>query len=468
MSGVLLPRSGRILFAAAAPPVPARPTARLLPVLALLGALPLFGQVFHYMIDLPPAYYLSKAWPFVTLPLALLALIRLRLPHKLTYVLMLAYCLGLTPILSMLHLGNGLFDAAATTVKVWPFTYYFALAQLLALLKPSAADVRRALAALGFATFAVMLALWLLVPSEHYAADPTQSKLLMFDVERGYRIFMPMVFGVMLLFYLARRFCDRRDPWALLLLLAGFAMMVLIYKQRMAIAAAAAVVGVIVVTSARGWWRVALLVVGGAAALGAVSVLGIDLAQKANHALGASLTIRQTSMALALDYLTASPMRWLFGIGSITRFSSVTLADIFGNAQFYLADIGWVGVLFEYGVIGTLLVMGVYGAALAVTRKGRRGSLSMGARRANSDPASAGPMEKALGDYVLFLVLSSLVYSSMFTPGEVATVMALAVHLRGLRGADPRSLRSRAHVSPSLPAPVRQERSSCSVVCESS
>lgn len=405
-------RRGRILS-----PVhvaaPRRTVARLLVVLALLAILPLFGQSFHYLVDVPPLYALSKAWPVLTIPLAAYALSQIELPYKSLCIALLAYLVAITPAVSMVQLGNGLSDALATTVKVWPFAYCFSLAALLTMLRPTLPQVRGVLIALGVGTFVVMLALWLVVPPGAYATDPLKSKLLLYDFERGYRIFMPMFFGVLFLFYLVRRFCAYREWWTVPLLLIGLLLMVWIYKQRTVLGGVVLVSGFVVVTSARGWWRVLAI---GAALFGAMA-LGIVysgiLADRVEQMLGASLSIRQNSIALALEFLEVSPLRWLLGVGAVTRFSTVTLADILGSQQFYLADIGWIGVVFEYGVMGAALIAAFYVAALRTARK---------------SGAGGDPMAQALGDYVLYALATSAVYSVVFTPGEVASVMALALY----------------------------------------
>ena len=70
---VVLPPAGRVLLLdGGAGPADRKAEASQTGVfLALLLALPMFGQSFHYMIDLPPLYFLSKGWPLLTVPLAL-------------------------------------------------------------------------------------------------------------------------------------------------------------------------------------------------------------------------------------------------------------------------------------------------------------------------------------------------------------------------------------------------------------
>lgn len=395
----------------------------LLTTTILVVTLPLFAQSFHYLHELTVPYLLSKAWPLACLPLALYAVVWLELPAKRFYLVFLAYALGVTPFISMVQLGNGLVDALITTVKVWPITYYFALSALLVWLAPSHERLRAVLIGLGAATFALMVLLWIAVPTGWYVNDPMLGKLFMIEVERGYRIYMPMFFGALLLFYLARRAVQRPNLLAPLLILAGFIAMLMIYKQRTAIGGMLLICVYAAVTSLAPRRR--LLIVGlflAVVPLG-VGAMMVENADNLVQSLGGSLTVRQNSLALAANFLGDDPWRWLFGVGATTRFGAITLADIFGNDQFYIADLGWFGVVFEYGLLGALLLAGLYVWGVIVVLQAARGT----------DDA----LVLALSDYILYLLVTSAVYSLVFTPGELGVVMALAIYLTRVRGRRP-------------------------------
>ncbi|GGB38721.1 hypothetical protein GCM10011505_20370 [Tistrella bauzanensis] len=392
----------------------------------MIAVLPMFGQVFHYLIDVGPLYYLSKAWPFLTLPLAMHGAFRLSGRHHPLYAMVLGYVIGITPALSMIWLGNAFLDAFGTTVKVWPLTYYFSVLSLLVILRPHPDTLRRVLLAYGVVTFAMMWALWLLVPRTHYAVDPTQSKLFMYEVERGYRIYMPMVFGIMSLLYLVRRMTMSPRLIHVVLYLAGLATMVMIFKQRTSIMMLIVISGWVLyrnLPKLAGSVATVVLGVGLVAATVLVVLPAMDLVAAK---FGNSLSIRMNSLTLAFDYMLADAWRWLFGVGSITRFSAVTLFDLFGTNHFYLADIGWVGIVFEYGVVGALLLLALYAVGLQ-NAYGRR---ARAPERRMRDPRTEA-MVLALGDYVLFLLVISSVYSAVFTPGELAMVTALLIYVRG-------------------------------------
>lgn len=392
----------------------------------LLLTLPLFGQLFHYLIDVGPIYYLSKAWPFLTLPLAAYAIFRVSTPFHTLYMVTIAYALGVTPVLSMVWLGNDIVEAFTTTIKVWPLTYYFSMLAVLVVLKPSPTLITRTILQLGIATYVIMWILWIVVPVSFYASDSTISKLFMFENERGYRIYMPVTFGIIMLFYLASRMAERPRLWIVLSSIAMLGSLVYIYKQRLAIFTTIIVIG---------WTFVARLpllarsifVLLGAGIGGAMAIAALANLDRITESLGASLSVRQHSMALVTQYLVNEPLRWIFGVGGTTRFANTTLSEIMGSASFYLADLGWLGVLFEYGLVGSLMILSLY---IVIVR--------LPATVEWGDEKDAA-MTNALRAYVLYLLLTSSIYSAVFVPGELAAISALFLYMRRGPGAEPRS-----------------------------
>lgn len=380
----------------------------------LLVVLPFFGQSFYYMSQWPAVYYLSKAWPVIVVLLTLRGLTSADAPLRPFFLVLLAYLLGIAPVVAMANWGGGLADAMLTTVKVWPFTYYFALLALLRLLAPTPRQLACSMLAPGVATFVLMPLLWLTIPESGYSTDAVGAKFLLYDVERGYRIYMPMFFGVLLLFYLVRRLQQQRELWVALAILCCFAMLVFIYKQRMTIAAAAVVAGLALIPPR--WFRLAaaLVLCGGTAA--AVGAGFSPFAASVQEVLGGSLSVRLQSLRSAFAYLGDNPFGWLVGMGAMSRFGEVTMGDILGNDFFFLADIGWAGIVFEYGLAGAALILAIHFAGFHLARGLARGE-------------AASPFVMAVGDYILFMLVQSAVYSLVFVPGEFASLLAIAVYL---------------------------------------
>jgi hypothetical protein len=416
----MTPRAGLLRLPFAPPAAAARAVAgdrpRALVLALLLLLLPFFLQSFHYVIDLPLPYLVSKAWPVITLPLSLYALLRLRPGYAALYLTLLAYVLGLTPLLGAVHLGSSFTEAVANAVRAAPFLYAFAFLGFLALLRPREAELRRAFLWLGAASYATLWALWILLPASAYSNTAADTNTFFFDVERGERIVIVMGFALVLLFWMARRAARTRSlPWALACAFCLFTMFE-IYKQRLVIALALLILGLTALRALPPRARV----------LGALAGLGAGLAGgffwlvldpgAAGEALGGSLSVRVRSAELAWDFIAADPLRWLFGVGSTTRFSSVRIEEILGFSFFFVTDLGWLGAVMEFGVVGAALILAAYLLSAVASRR---------LHQARGDDFTG-----ALADWGLVLLLLTAVYPPVYIPGEVACLVALVWYLR--------------------------------------
>jgi hypothetical protein len=421
-------RTGQIAFAsrggASVPAVASRDTATegRWRIMLLVLALPMFAQCFQYMVDILPLYALSKAWPVLMLPLFGWALMRLDVPWKVLQIALLLWVLGVTPMVGIIQLGNGFFAALATSVKVWSYTYVFSAAGLLVALRPRPRELRQIILWLGTGTYIIMVLLYLVAPKSWYGGGDVETKLFMYDPERGYHLYMPMFFGTLLIFYLNRSFWMQRRLWKLAGIIVALALQFFIYKERASIAGAIVTLVFTTAWSTGKWRPAAMALLAVAAGFGVLALL-----QHAQHPaalssnLGGSLAVRQVSIATAWKYVTADPFRWIVGSGATTRFGNITFAQLFGNRMFFLTDIGWLGVLFEYGLIGVLLLLGIHLAGL---------SMASGWARPGD------PLSYALVDYIVYLLIVSAIYSVVFTPGEPTTVIALAYYFARMRKMD--------------------------------
>ena len=165
--------------------------------------------------------------------------------------------------------------------------------------------------------------------------------------------------------------------------------------------------------------RALRLVAAMAGAAGAVAGVMALLAKfdKVAASLGGSLSVRQHSMELLQNYLTQEPMRWVIGVGAASRTGTITMADIIGSKNFFLADLGWAGVLFEFGLVGSLILLSLY---LAVLRWAWRLPVVL-------EPHNRA-MVGALTGYVAYLAISSTVYPIFYAPGELAATTALLLY----------------------------------------
>lgn len=389
--------------------------------IALIVLLPIFLQSFQYMLELPLFWTVSKASPVLLLPLALVALIVLRLPYLPLFIVLFAYLMLVGPVMSMLHLENNFPEALGTTVKIWSFTFYFSIIGALMLLRVTEETLARAFLTLATLNFAILWGLWIILPIETYGTNIDATSMFFWDLERGPRIMLPLAFGIIGILWLARRFAVRPAIWPLALILLGFVLMVTIYKQRTAIAALL----LLVLWGLSSGFRRRMpllfwgLVLAGIGAIGLAMPLGTGLSDSpVRESLGGSLSVREDTARSLINFLSQNPIRWVFGIGGTTDYSEVSFRHIFRTRYFFLSDVGWLGVLGEYGVVGAGLIAFVYITSLRE------------ARRAAAE--SRTPLRLALQDYVLYLLLTSLIYSVIYTPGQVVSVLGIAVYLQAL------------------------------------
>jgi hypothetical protein len=416
----------------AAPAMQARH--RLWMVTLLCPLLVLSAQALAYVPDLPPTYYLAKAWPALSLPFAIAAIVRRRQPGTALLLALFAYTTIVTPILSMLEYRTGFIGAMQSAVKMGGFLSYLSLLELLLLLRPSVMELRSAMLSLGLLTFATIWTLWILVPLSYYQSNALTTLLFFFDLERGPRIYAPMVFGFFFMFYTARRFWLQPRLWRVLLIIGAFASLLIIYKQKLAITSAFLVIVMGAVGTYRQYRRL-FIVLGLVAAVPALLIAASLDPAGVMQGIGGSLETRLISAGLAIDFLQQEPIRWLIGAGSLGQHASINLGDLFRFDQFYLSDLGWLGIIFEYGLLGTALIAGVYIFASRVIATIAR-------------PGDAWTL--AMFDHCIYLWCVFCVYSAVVAPGEIMTLLTLAVYTGLQRQAGPvRNTRQtpRAHSS---------------------
>jgi len=384
--------------------------------LALAVLTIMFFQLPFYKSEAGPLFLLAKIWPVLLAPLVLYGILAISLPDRALYLVFSIYALVLTPFLSMLYLPNGLIDALASTVKTGPITYYFSAAAALALLRPSEKMLERCLLVLGALTFALMLMLWVTVPVELYQPGIAGQKMFSWESERGNFIRMPMMLGMLCLFWLAHCFAAKGRWTHGLLLLGGFVCLILIYKARLP-TGVAILLGAMVI----GWslplrlrWALGALAMVPLALVAMIQ--GPRLPSLLAEIFDESLFIRLRSVTAAWNWLADDPLKLLFGTGSTSTFSDYGLNDHLNYQDFWLTDIGWLGVLLEYGIIGTALIVLFHARALQLAWRVQ----------------GKDPFRRALVTYVVFEIICSTVYSVMLAPGPVVTIAAIAWWL-GLR-----------------------------------
>ncbi|SAI66803.1 Lipid A core-O-antigen ligase and related enzymes [Bordetella ansorpii] len=397
----------------------------------LVILLPLFGQTFHYMTDIRPLWALSKAFPLLSLPLALRLMSQARFPVTRQLLLSFAWLLLVPSLASMVYFNESFFTSITAQVKLLPFLYFFSFLALLQMLRPTLYELERSFVALGITVAVVLIVLWIAVPSSWYKGTYVVGTAPLFsDDSRGHRIRMSMYFPIILLFFCYRRAFFERSGRYLLGVVILFAITLLIIKTRAMILGIAGVLAINTLLWASPRARLGLAF---AVPFLLASMFSVDyLASVFDTSAKSGFDVRRTSIELATRFLGDNPLGWLFGVGTISPTSSQSLMKYFHHF-FFLADITWLGIVFEYGLFGAVLFILIELRGLRVYRQ----------LRAHIEDDLLG----ALSDYLIYVLLISFLYPLTLTPGESAVILAVFVYVWRASGLEnsPSSVSSPAH-----------------------
>ncbi|WP_140851899.1 hypothetical protein [Sphingomonas glacialis] len=385
-------------------------------VAILVLVLPLFGQSFHYVKAVPALWALSKLWPLASLPLALLLFAGPRPAGARQVLVTFAWLLLVPTFIATMTFQQTFFVGLTAQVKLLPILYFFSFLGLLRWMRPTLRELATSFLIIAALTFIVTLLIWRLAPqsaySQHYVAG--DSPLLGAD-SRGNRIRMPMYFGLIGIFYCYRRFLTALKPHWLLLAGIGFTIVFALVKMRSIVLGLVLMAAINAFVAATPKMRIALvaLMPFGIAALFSVPYVASVFSTDRSFA----FDVRMTTTIKAIDFLGTNPFAWLFGVGTISPMDPAGLMTYF-NHFFFLADITWMGVLFEFGLVGAALILAIPARGFALVRQ---------ARALRDDPFLA-----ALQDYLLYAMLISEMFPMTMAPGELTIIMAIAVYVLSL------------------------------------
>ena len=390
-------------------------------MITLVVLLPLFGQSFHYMKIVPAMWALSKAWPVLSLPLAF-SLLALPRPDGSRQILLSFSWLLLVPsYIAIVTFQQNFFLGLIAQTKLLPLLYFFTFYVLLVKLDPSPAELQTAFLALGVGTFVLLLLFALLLPESAYltAYKAGDSPLFSHD-NRGNRIRMPMYFGIIALLYAYRRFLARPGLGWGALVAGGFLVLLQIVRMRSFVLGMSAMLVINALRLGSTRMRISTLAL---APVGLITMAtGSYMATVFSSDASTGIDTRWISSQKAIAFLGTSAWRWLFGVGTISPIDPAGLMTWFSHF-FFLADITWLGVVFEFGLFGAALIMGIAVRALLLLARARKledGGFFLG----------------ALSDYLIYAVVISPFNPLTLAPGELTVIAAIASWRIGLASAN--------------------------------
>lgn len=380
-------------------------------VAMLCLVLPLFGQTFHYIKVILPLWALSKAWPILTLPIALRLFAGPRPQGSRQVLLTFIWLLLIPSFISQATFNQNVIAALPAQVKLLPILYFFSFLALLRWADPAPGELERALLVLAVVSFAILVVIWALAPQAAYVAhyDAGDAPLLASDA-RGNRIRLPMFYGMLGLLHAFRRFTHTWNWRWLAVWAAGFGLMYALVRMRTYILGMAVMAAFTLFRQSSPKARLGLVALIPFALLALfqtpmmASIFSTDKAY--------AFDVRYISTMKAIAFLGSDPVRWIFGTGTLSPVDPSAMMTYF-NHFFFLADITWMGVIFEFGLVGALLIMALPMRGVWMLQRLRR--------------AEDTPLNGALQDYLLYSILVSEMFPMTMAPGEMTMIMAIAV-----------------------------------------
>ena len=337
----------------------------------------------------------------------------------------------------MFYFHEGFFTSITAQVKLLPLLYFFSFLALLLQLQPTLHELERGFVRLAVAVVVALIVLWAVIPGSWYQTSYVVGSSPLFTTDnRGHRIRMSMYFPIIALFFCYRRAFFERSLRYLTYALVVFAVTLLIVKTRAMIIGIVGVMAINTVRWSRPSIRVGLLVLAPVAAIGVFSFGYLATTFSTNASSG--FDVRFITLQTALQFLGNNPLRWIFGVGTISPTSRDSLIAYFHHF-FFLADITWLGIVFEYGLIGALLFLLIELRGLAFYR------------RLHTEVQD--DFLGALADYLVYVLVISFFYPPTLTPGESAIILAIFAYVWRVGGFDSKAIgtRNTQHAQPQTP-----------------
>ena len=386
----------------------------------LIALLPMFGQTFHYISALYPLWALSKAFPILSLPALMLLRGHHRFPVTRQILISMAWLVLFPSFAAVFYFHESFFTSITAQVKLLPILYFFSFLAILMTLKPTLAELQKSFLICGTVVICTLLIFAVVIPDRWYEGKYVITQAPFFTSDnRGHRIRMSMYFPIILLFFCYRRAVFERSFRYLMGAVVAFLVTLLIVKTR------AMVVGITVVVLlnglrwARPMTRLALILCA-PIALTAMFSTGY-LATMFSTDASSGFDVRRETIDLASRFLGNDPIRWLFGVGTISPTSKQSLIDYFHHF-FFLADITWLGIVFEYGLVGAFIIVLFQVRGLFLYKRLRM--------KVEDDFLGS------LFDYLVYILAISLLYPPTLTPGETAVILAIFVYIWRVGGLD--------------------------------
>jgi hypothetical protein len=326
-------------------------------------------QPFFYLNDFYTLYVIAKAGVpvigFVATYLLILcfSLGKSLYPYTLTILIATLYFTVSPALASYWQHNQSLPYGLTSEAKIFPLLFYFAAFYVFRKWRVNPHEMEITFALLAWVTIAIGSGLEFLVDPEFLKTD--DGVFVIFDEVRGYRYNMPLIFVELYSLIVFRRSLEQKSWAAALQLLPIFGYLVLIAEQRLSVFG---LVVVMCLASLRYASLRSLLVLLACIIVPAGGLILMKADYFALVEVAAAFAFRLNTVTTIFDFLGSDLLRWLFGAGHLNPLSGTTIQDVYGP-NFWPSDVGWIGILYEFGLLGVVATAVMYGLLIRESEK---------------------------------------------------------------------------------------------------
>jgi hypothetical protein len=382
-----------------------------------------FYQLFFNVKDFNLLYVFSKAvmgaFGIISFIIYLIkaTIYGMSVKHSSFLMLLFVVLIVISTITSHVVFHQPFLEGIMAQIKLTGIFYYFLALNLFSFLKPNIRDFEKTFIYLGLGTLVIYTFVNLFInPASVWTKE---SDLVIKDSFRGYRFRLKDVFIVIYLFYLLRKFLAGKKRFIMATLIILILLYLIVYQQERAeFLSILAVLGWRFLTKSSSLIKSCFIIL-----VGVFFVLIVLYPDKFSGLLSSvdtsSLETRANTFGITYNYISSGFMNFLFGAGNLNPFWKGGFASLYGE-NFFLSDIGWGGIVFEFGFIGAILCLIMYLKVLKDIQKTNKEYKSL--------------LLSAFTDYILARMILSVISPHIpYFIGIYVTFLAISVYLRKYR-----------------------------------
>jgi hypothetical protein len=379
-----------------------------------------FFQLFFNVKDFNVLYIFSKAvmgaFAVISFIIYLIkaAVYGISIKHSSYLIFLFFVLISISTISSHIVFGQPLLEGIMAQVKLTGIFYYFLAFSLFAFLKPNIKDFEKTFVYLGLGTLIIYTLVNLFInPASVWTKE---SDIVIKDSLRGYRFRLKDVFIIIYLFYALGKFLAGRQKMIMATLIILILLYLVVYQEERAeLLSIVAVLGWRFITKSSAVVKSFFVIL-----VSGVFILIVLYPDKFSGLLSSvdttSLQTRANTFGITYRFISSGFTNFLFGAGNLNSLWKGGFESLYGE-NFFLSDIGWGGIVFEFGFLGAILCFIAYLKILKDVE--------------NTNKKYNSFLLSAFTDYILArLILSVISPHIPYFIGIYATLLAISVYLR--------------------------------------